>query len=222
MIRTPLPAALAALAAMAATSAVAAPRLPPCPPKAAQLFIAPMGEPFRAAAGAADPMLAWIAGADSNRDGAVVREEFLADAARFFDRLDLDRDGELIPAEVSAYEAGVPEARLYAPRAGGPTRPRPARKKDERYDAAAAGAGRFAFLNIPQPVASADADFNRGVTRAEFAAAAADRFARIDGAQAGGATGRLDPAKLAKTPAQAALTGCDPSLPPGPPGKARR
>lgn len=210
------------IAALAAAPAVAARTLPPCPPKGAQLFIAPMGQPFRAGPEAADPMAAWIAQADADRDGAIGRAEFLADADAFFTRLDLDRDGELIPSEISAYEAGVPETRLYVPRGAGAAQPRRKPRKDERYDVPAAGAGRYAFLNIPQPVASADADFNRGVTRAEFAAAAADRFQRIDAAQAGGATGRLDPAKLPKTPAQQAATGCDPTRPPPAPRKAPR
>ncbi|MET0270711.1 MAG: hypothetical protein ABW173_09810 [Sphingomonas sp.] len=209
------------LAALAAAPAVAARKPPPCPPKAAQLFLAPMGQPFRAGADAPDPMAAWIAQADADRDGTVSRGEFLADADAFFARLDLDRDGELIPSEISPYEMGVPETRLYAPRGAGAPAPRQKRKKDERYDVPAAGAGRYAFLNIPQPVASADADFNRGVTRAEFAAAAADRFARIDAGQAGGATGRLDPAKLPKTPAQKAATGCDPTRPPPAPKAPR-
>lgn len=42
------------------------------------------------------------------------------------------------------------------------------------------GAGRFSFLNIPQPVIAADADFNRGVSRQEFMRAASDRFSMFD------------------------------------------
>lgn len=209
------------IVSLLAAPAFAAKRLPPCPPKAAQLFIAPMGQPFRAGPDAPDPMGAWIAQADADRDGAVSRGEFLKDADAFFTRLDSDRDGELIPSEISAYETTVPETRLYVPRGAGAPVPRQKRKKNERYDVPAAGAGRYAFLNIPQPVASADADFNRGVTRAEFATAAADRFTRIDAMQAGGATGRLSPATLPKTPAQRIATECDASLPPPVP-KARR
>jgi hypothetical protein len=42
------------------------------------------------------------------------------------------------------------------------------------------GAGRFGILNIPEPVASADYDFNRGISRAEFRRAAAERFLLLD------------------------------------------
>jgi hypothetical protein len=42
------------------------------------------------------------------------------------------------------------------------------------------GAGRYSFLNIPEPVISADQDLNRGVSRAEFGRAAAERFRMLD------------------------------------------
>lgn len=48
-----------------------------------------------------------------------------------------------------------------------------------------AGAARFGLLPISHPIMEADADFNRGVTRAEFAEAARHRFAALDGAHDG-------------------------------------
>lgn len=42
------------------------------------------------------------------------------------------------------------------------------------------GAGRYSFINVPEPVISADADLNRGVSRAEFVAAAGRRFVALD------------------------------------------
>jgi hypothetical protein len=42
------------------------------------------------------------------------------------------------------------------------------------------GAARYALLNIPEPVAAADADFDRGVSLSEFKAAALDRFQLLD------------------------------------------
>lgn len=42
------------------------------------------------------------------------------------------------------------------------------------------GAGRFSYLDIPEPVASADSNFNRGVSTQEFVAAADTRFAMLD------------------------------------------
>jgi hypothetical protein len=47
------------------------------------------------------------------------------------------------------------------------------------------GGGRFALLNIPEPVAAADADLSRGITLTEFGKAAFDRFGLLDTAHSG-------------------------------------
>jgi Ca2+-binding EF-hand superfamily protein len=48
------------------------------------------------------------------------------------------------------------------------------------FDEGLEGAGRYSFINIPEPVISADADLNRGVSRAEFVASAGRRFVMLD------------------------------------------
>lgn len=193
---------LAGLCASAAAAQAPPPGGPPrdrCEPVAG-LYVAPMGQPFRRSGGG-DPMLAWFAAADRDRDGRLVLAEFLADADAFFTTLDRDRDGEIDPQEEVAYETDVaPEIRLY--QRGAPIDRR--RTKDKRrYDEQTLGAGRFAQLNIPQPVASADADLNRGVSRAEFARAAATRFALL-----AGPAGALTAAAMTPTPAQAEAAAC--------------
>jgi Ca2+-binding EF-hand superfamily protein len=42
------------------------------------------------------------------------------------------------------------------------------------------GAARYSLLNMPEPVAAADADFNRAITLQEFRQAALDRFQLLD------------------------------------------
>jgi hypothetical protein len=42
------------------------------------------------------------------------------------------------------------------------------------------GAARYGLLNMPEPVAAADADFNRGISLAEFKQAASERFRLLD------------------------------------------
>ncbi len=175
-----------------------------CRPFAEQLYLSPMGEPFRAPAGQPYPAAAWFAGADADHDGRLTRAEFGADAERFFRRLDTDHDGEIDPPELTAYETDIaPEIRLYD---------RPSQRwiegklsKEERAAVnaygGAMGAGRWAQLNIPQPVAAADADYNRGITRDEFRDTAIQRFAMLG-------TAPLTLAALAKTPAEAAAIAC--------------
>ena len=71
------------------------------------------------------------------------------------------------------------------------------RKGDAAYDGPI-GAGRYAFLNVPNPVAAADADMNRAIDRNEFRAMASDRFRELDPNQ----TKALTLAILPQTPAQ--------------------
>ncbi|HEX7849985.1 MAG TPA: EF-hand domain-containing protein, partial [Sphingomonas sp.] len=85
-----------------------------------RLFISPMGEPFRGP----DPIGAWFDGADANRDGALTLAEFVADADRFFLRLDRGHDGEIDPDDIDYYETVLaPEVRAGGE--GGMTGARP-------------------------------------------------------------------------------------------------
>ncbi len=78
-----------------------------------QLFISPMGEPFRASLkpGAAQGL--WFAGADTDSDGRITPAEFQHDATRVFAVLDRGRDGEIDPTDIAYYEnVLVPEIRV--------------------------------------------------------------------------------------------------------------
>jgi len=159
---------------------------PPAPTRpAGSVFLSPMGEPYRAADPSADPVGAWFARADGDRDNALSPAEMRDDAARFFASLDTDRDGEIEPAEMARYETEVaPEVQLGLQMRGtgiGAWRD-PARRhrRITYFESGLEGAGRYSFLNIPQPVMAADAEMNRGVSRAEFARAADQRHALLD------------------------------------------
>ena len=185
--------AILLLLALAATPAPARPAKIPkdapfcTPADAAQTFVSPTGEPFRAKGGEPYPSAAWFARADADRDGRLTSAEFVADAGGWFRRLDRDGDGQLIPDEVAAYERDTPEIALYrvrerGARGGREPRPEPRRRSDSR-DASyggAMGAGRYGWLNIPHPIWPADTDLDRAVTAAEFAAAARKRFVLLD------------------------------------------
>jgi len=159
---------------------------PPAPPRlTGSVFLSPMGEPYRAADPSADPVGAWFAGADRDGDHALVPAEMRGDAARFFAALDTDGDGEIEPAEMARYETEIaPEVQLGLQMRGmgvGAWRD-PARRQRRVpvFEPGLEGAGRYSFLNIPQPVMAADAEMNRGVSRDEFARAADQRFALLD------------------------------------------
>jgi hypothetical protein len=168
-------------------------------------FISPMGEPFRPPSTGQAPIARWFDQADRNRDGVLTADEMQIDADRFFARLDSNHDGQIDPEEITAYEYEIaPDVQVNSqwkrPRGEAAAKPKPdrdlagedgLRKREDRYDGYRSdglqGAARYGLLNIPQPVASADADFNRLITLAEFRQAASYRFKLLDG----GGQGRI-------------------------------
>lgn len=84
------------------------PRLPP-----GQLFVSPVGEPFRAPPAAPYPIVNWFNQADADHDGKLDRPEFSADFERFFNLLDVNHDGVIDADEVARYEREiVPEVSI--------------------------------------------------------------------------------------------------------------
>jgi hypothetical protein len=165
-----------------------------------QLFISPMGEPFRASLKPSAARDLWFAGADTDGDGRITLAEFQHDAARFFAVLDRGKEGEIDPEDIAYYEnVLVPEIRVASggrgSRSGGGERGRGGSGRsggqgmqlgngDAKKSAAIVheriGAGRFGFFDLPEPVISADANLNRGIDAGEFSKAAATRFAALD------------------------------------------
>ncbi|MGA1797958.1 EF-hand domain-containing protein [Sphingomonas sp. 4RDLI-65] len=184
-----------------------------------QLFVSPMGEPFRASQRPGAAQEQWFAGADADADGRITEAEFQRDAARFFAVLDRGKDGEIDPDDIAYYENTlVPEIRVGgsgggSSRGSGGRGPRgnggppgggsggrsggpgggsgggsggPGMKfgGDDKASGAAVrerlGAARYGFFDLPEPVAAADRNLNRGIDATEFAKAAATRFAALD------------------------------------------
>jgi hypothetical protein len=168
-------------------------------------FISPMGEPFRAHSPTDDTLADWFAQADRNHDAVLTVDEMVADAARFYSLLDSDHNGEIDPDEIANYEWEVaPDIQIMSKTrrapgdASAPPRHEDAaddsgdrRSRSAAHDTYLAGSGglqgaaRYGLLNIPEPVAAADSDFNRGISLAEFEQAAVARFALLDRAHSG-------------------------------------
>jgi hypothetical protein len=150
----PVPAFLLFAAAVAGQPAVEASIKRPLPVVgrgSRRVFISPMGEPFVATPGS-DAITAWFQQADTNHDGMVTVDEMKADAERYFKVLDLNHDGEIDPDEITKYEQDVA----------------PQNRRSSN------------LLGLAEPVASADSNFNRGVSLQEFTVAAGRRFAALD------------------------------------------
>ena len=173
-------------------------------------FISPMGEPFRARTATDDTLADWFAQADRNRDGMLTADEMRGDAERFFAKLDADHDGELGPDEIADYEYEIaPDIQVMSHTKRPPGTPAPVvrdgdsedlfapdgrhARRDRDYASlgigdARQGAARYGLLNMPEPVAAADTDFNRGVSLEEFRQAAAARFQMLDSGHRGALT----------------------------------
>jgi len=182
-------------------------------------FISPMGEPFRARSAGDDPFARWFQQADANSDGRLTVEEMRTDGVRFFKTIDRNHDGEIDPVELAAYESEVaPEVQVntkWKPSRQVLAEAKAAKQGDGRQKSrmdyyidgyqphGLQGAARYGLLNLPEPVAGADADFNRGTSLDEFQRAAIQRFQLLD----------------AKKAAYLTLADLEPLLPTRPQGK---
>lgn len=175
-----------------------------------QLFISPAGEPFRAPPSAPYPVQAWFDGADANHDGALSRDEFVADSLRFFAVVDVDHNGVIDGFEVSNYETriapeiigGAAPSMRRGPMGQGPEggdddspRRRPSGTNVLQ------GAALFGLIAEPEPVMASDGNFDRRITKDEAIKAAKTRFALLDANKDG--VLKLD--ELPKTPVQGGL-----------------
>ena len=71
------------------------------------IFISPMGEPFRGHRDEPYPVVRWFARVNASHSGQVTEGEFVADADRFFDALDTNHDGVIDGFEMGDYERVV-------------------------------------------------------------------------------------------------------------------
>ena len=170
-------------------------------------FISPMGEPFRAHSESDDTLADWFRQADRNHDGFITPDEMVADAERFFAILDTNHDGIIDPDELDHYEWEIaPDIQVnsrtkrlpgqpivQAPeKVLGDPQPDDHRRKRDADDmtrlglgGALQGAARYGLLNIPEPVAAADTNFDRAISLEEFRQAALERFRLLDTAHQG-------------------------------------
>jgi len=174
------------------------------------LFISPCGEPFFASKSEAYPIVKWFNGADANHDGKLDIDEMRNDAARFFQILDRNRDGVidnlevnyyeqhivpqiLAPPDTGALETGIVRVVLQAPKAGDLDK-----YESDPLNTSHTGASFYGLINEPEPVRSADRDFDQRITLKEFLAHSDRHFHALDR----GNNGYLTLASLPKTGAE--------------------
>ena len=186
------------------------PRGPPGPPRPPRIFVSPAGEPFRPKPDAPPPFEVWFAQADADHDGKLTRDEFRADAARFFKVLDVNGDGVVDGFEITNYEKTIlpelaqeAEGRFARPSSGEPgaggSGGGHGGRGGGRHGRGGGGGGSHgdgqgaaerredrrpgsmqSLLNEPEPVTGADLNVDGRVTLPEMLRAADTRFDQLD------------------------------------------
>ena len=177
------------------------------------VFFSPSGEPFRTAVGQPYPVMTWFNQADTDHDGKLSRDEFIADAMRFFAELDLNHDGYISSTENTNYENNIaPEILSVDPRIQQPYIRVPDADPDMdttadadpmagKYIKQILGAAQYSLIDEPQPILAADANFDFRLSTDEWLAATNQRFTILDR----NGDGFITPDELPKTPAQQAI-----------------
>jgi len=160
------------------------------------LFISPSGKPFRADPGKPYPVADWFNAADKDHDGKLTKAEFRADAEAFYQELDINKDGVIDSREVAYYE------KITAPEIIQSFVPDQGQDDSSSKKELPQGGAWYGLLGEPEPVASADTNFDGVITHAEFMQATDERWKLLDPDKKGYVT--LD--SLPQTPIQAKLT----------------
>ncbi|HEU5047622.1 MAG TPA: hypothetical protein VFT64_07255 [Rickettsiales bacterium] len=118
----------------------------------------------------------WLAQADTNHDGVLDREEFLADAKAQFKRMDIDHNGYLVSEELDRYRAPYWRSLQLAEQRAERRESKRSRKPSIRHDSES---GSESMLLI-DPVMSADTNLDFKVTQDEFLTQVQKNFDELD------------------------------------------
>jgi len=146
----------------------------------------PLGQPS-----CEEAMKRWFDRVDTNQDGVIDRNEYLADAGRQFAAMDIDKNGVITSDELSRYRATYDTASVPGPAAdasqssaqGAPNQRGAQRKQggaQPRNSPSEGGRTKF-DTDEPDPVMAADVHLQFKVTLADFLSYAEREFDELNG-----------------------------------------
>jgi len=124
----------------------------------------------------------WFDRVNSNHHSELTLEDYLADAARQFDVMDLNHDGIITPAELSTYRLPYePSVKVQKHRVPGST----GHDEDDEEGGGRSSSRPAGPVDISDPVMSADVGLRFRVSREDFLSYAHTVFARLNTAHNG-------------------------------------
>ena len=159
-----------------------------------RILYSPNGEPLNGgslgAPSCSDAMTHWFDRVDTNHDGVISHDEFMADAQAQFRRMDIDGNGYLVSEELGRFRRAYLQPVTTGPQVN--AEPPPTSASTDASSASHAkhkrGAGQGedhtsnpAAANDIDPVMAADSNLDFKVTPEEFTAHAEKTFLALDG-----------------------------------------
>ncbi len=142
----------------------------------------PNGEPLNGGSlghpACRDALGAWFDRVDTNHDGILDFDEYMADAKRQFAAMNLNKDGMLTPAELADYRAPFGPAPGFAPLSEAIPRKKSG-DEDSAESRRRSGKGNIGG-DLPDPVMLADTKQRNVVSLGDFLAYEKTHFAELD------------------------------------------
>jgi Ca2+-binding EF-hand superfamily protein len=160
-----------------------------------RMLYSPNGEPLNGGSlgrsTCQDALSRWFDRLDANHDGTISRDEFLADAQIQFRRMDIDKNGYLVPEELDRFRQPYRQQAAGEETTANQNNNNAAQPQKNMHRRGASHGGHDGaesdsqsdqpLIDTSDPVMSADTNLDNKVTLEEFVTHAQKKFLELDG-----------------------------------------